>query len=85
MKLLDSVLNLAGKLYGRINWRIPKGKDNDFLERTTIQTFNQQDNPAILKNYDNKCALLSLYAGEPEALLERRGFARLCGGAVLLE
>jgi violaxanthin de-epoxidase len=41
-----------GKLYGRINWRIPKG-DDDFIERTTIQTFVQQENPAILKNYDN--------------------------------
>nr|ART29440.1 chloroplast violaxanthin de-epoxidase [Lobosphaera incisa] len=41
-----------GKLYVRINWRVPKG--NDFVERNTVQTFEQRpDNPAILLNHDN--------------------------------
>ena len=30
----------AGQLLGKINWRIPKGK-NDFIERNTIQKFKQ--------------------------------------------
>lgn len=30
----------AGKLYGKINWRISKS-DNDFIERSTVQTFKQ--------------------------------------------
>ncbi len=30
----------AGKLYGKINWRINK-RDNDFIERNTVQTFRQ--------------------------------------------
>jgi violaxanthin de-epoxidase len=42
-----------GKLYGRINWRIPKGSNDDFLERTAIQTFDQQENPAVLFNHNN--------------------------------
>ena len=46
----------AGKLYGRINWRIPKGSNDDFLERTAIQTFDQQENPAVLFNHNNECA-----------------------------
>ena len=46
----------AGKLYGRINWRIPKGSNDDFLERTAIQTFDQQKNPAVLFNHNNECA-----------------------------
>ena len=29
-----------GKLYGKINWRIPKG-NRDFIERSTVQTFDQ--------------------------------------------
>ena len=29
-----------GKLYGKINWRIPKG-NADFIERSTVQTFDQ--------------------------------------------
>ncbi len=29
-----------GKLYGKINWRISK-PDNDFIERSTVQTFKQ--------------------------------------------
>ena len=29
-----------GKLYGKINWRIPKG-NSDFIERSTVQTFDQ--------------------------------------------
>lgn len=28
------------KLYGKINWRIPKG-NRDFIERSTVQTFDQ--------------------------------------------
>lgn len=44
----------TGKLYGRINWRIPKGTNDDFLERTTIQTFDQQENPAVLFNHNNE-------------------------------
>ena len=45
----------AGKLYGRINWRIPKeGSNDDFLERTAIQTFDQQENPAVLFNHNNE-------------------------------
>ena len=46
---------LPGKLYGRINWRIPKGSNDDFLERTTIQTFDQQDKPGVLFNHNNEC------------------------------
>ena len=30
----------AGKLYGKINWRIKKPND-DFIERSTVQTFKQ--------------------------------------------
>ncbi len=30
----------AGKLYGKINWRIAK-PNNDFIERSTVQTFKQ--------------------------------------------
>ena len=30
----------AGKLYGKINWRIKK-QDNDFIERSVVQTFKQ--------------------------------------------
>ena len=30
-----------GKLYGKINWRIPKG-NADFIERSTVQTFDQR-------------------------------------------
>ena len=55
---------LAGKLYGRINWRIPKGSNDDFLERTAIQTFDQQDNPAVLFNHNNEC-VSSLVCGLP--------------------
>lgn len=29
-----------GKLYGKINWRIKK-PDNDFIDRSTVQTFKQ--------------------------------------------
>lgn len=29
-----------GKLAGKINWRIPKG-NRDFIERSTVQTFDQ--------------------------------------------
>lgn len=29
-----------GKLYGKINWRIPKA-NKDFIERSTVQTFDQ--------------------------------------------
>jgi violaxanthin de-epoxidase len=42
-----------GKLYGKINWRIGK-PDGDFIERSTIQTFKQQDNPAVLFNGGNE-------------------------------
>lgn len=31
----------AGKLYGKINWRIPTD-GGDFLERSTVQVFRQQ-------------------------------------------
>ena len=30
----------VGKLVGKINWRIPKGP-KDFIERSTVQRFNQ--------------------------------------------
>eukprot|EP00884_Botryococcus_braunii_P012424 jgi/Botrbrau1/21182/Bobra.0061s0073.1 len=43
-----------GNLYAKINWRIDKG-DNDFIERSTIQTFNQDMvKPAVLYNHDNE-------------------------------
>lgn len=43
-----------GKLFGKINWRIPKG-DNDFIERSTMQRFVQTpENPARLLNHDNE-------------------------------
>jgi VDE lipocalin domain len=51
----------AGKLYGRINWRIPKGSNDDFLERTTIQTFDQQDKPGVLFNHNNECVSVVLH------------------------
>nr|ART29441.1 chloroplast violaxanthin de-epoxidase [Lobosphaera incisa] len=42
-----------GKLYAKINWRIPKGED--FIERSTVQTFKQRpDNPALLENHGNE-------------------------------
>lgn len=41
-----------GKLYGKINWRIQK-PDKDFIERSTVQTFKQQANPAVLYNGGN--------------------------------
>ncbi|KAL3160389.1 hypothetical protein ABBQ32_010714 [Trebouxia sp. C0010 RCD-2024] len=41
-----------GKLYGKINWRIKK-PDNDFIDRSTVQTFKQQANPAMLYNGGN--------------------------------
>lgn len=43
----------AGKLYGKINWRIKKPND-DFIERSTVQTFKQQQNPAVLYNGGNE-------------------------------
>lgn len=45
-----------GKLVGEINWRIAKGgpDDGDFLQRSTTQTFVQQENPAILWNHGNQ-------------------------------
>ena len=30
----------AGRLYGKINWRIKK-RDSDFIERSVVQTFKQ--------------------------------------------
>jgi violaxanthin de-epoxidase len=42
-----------GKLYGKINWRINK-RDNDFIERNTVQTFRQVEGaPAKLENHGN--------------------------------
>jgi len=42
-----------GKLYGKINWRINK-RDNDFIERNTVQTFKQvEGSPAKLENHGN--------------------------------
>lgn len=42
-----------GKLYGKINWRIDKG-NNDFIERSTVQTFKQVEGaPAKLENHGN--------------------------------
>ena len=38
---------LAGKLYGKIQWRIVKD-NGDFLERNTVQTFKQQVRDATL-------------------------------------
>eukprot|EP00877_Chromochloris_zofingiensis_P001790 jgi/Chrzof1/11611/Cz06g02070.t1 len=43
-----------GKLVGKLNWRISK-PDNDFIDRNTIQTFNQDaSNPGILYNHGNE-------------------------------
>eukprot|EP00891_Asterochloris_glomerata_P009375 jgi/Astpho2/9375/Aster-01644 len=42
-----------GRLYGKINWRIKK-RDSDFIERSVVQTFKQQENPAILYNGNNE-------------------------------
>ena len=47
----------AGKVvYAEINWRIPvAGPDGDFIQRSTMQRFEQQpDNPAVLFNHDNE-------------------------------
>ncbi len=44
-----------GVTYGEINWRIPRGKDGDFVPRSTQQRFVQdKGNPAILYNHDNE-------------------------------
>lgn len=43
-----------GKLYAKINWRIPRGPI-DFIERSTMQRFVQvPSNPALLLNHDNE-------------------------------
>mmetsp|Transcript_20176 Transcript_20176/g.60860 ORF Transcript_20176/g.60860 Transcript_20176/m.60860 type:complete len:491 (+) Transcript_20176:281-1753(+) len=42
-----------GVLYGRINWRVPKGDSGDFLQRSVVQTFKQQEDPAVLWNHGN--------------------------------
>lgn len=42
-----------GKLFGKINWRIPTD-NGDFLERGTVQVFKQQENPALLWNHGNE-------------------------------
>ncbi|KAK9810810.1 hypothetical protein WJX73_009081 [Symbiochloris irregularis] len=41
-----------GKLVAKINWRIPRGKQ-DFIERSVVQRFVQQENPALLLNHGN--------------------------------
>ena len=42
-----------GKLYGKLNWRIPK-PDGTFISRDTVQEFVQDPaKPAILSNHDN--------------------------------
>jgi VDE lipocalin domain len=51
---------LAGLLYGKINWRVPKA-DGDFLQRGVVQTFRQQDEKDILLNHGS--ASLHLAAG----------------------
>ena len=43
----------AGVLYGKINWRVPKGDSGDFMQRAVVQTFRQQDDPAVLWNHNN--------------------------------
>eukprot|EP00775_Hariotina_reticulata_P013067 gene13067-13194_t len=43
-----------GRLAAKINWRINK-PDGDFIERTTLQMFNQvPQQPALLLNHDNE-------------------------------
>ncbi|KAK9815828.1 hypothetical protein WJX72_010371 [[Myrmecia] bisecta] len=43
-----------GRLFARINWRIPKG-DDDFIDRSTVQTFRQTpETPALLLNHGNE-------------------------------
>ena len=43
-----------GKLYGKLNWRIPK-PDGTFINRDTVQEFVQDpQKPAILSNHDNE-------------------------------
>jgi len=39
---------------GEINWRIPTKNGQDFIQRSTMQRFVQQDNPAILLNHGNE-------------------------------
>ncbi len=43
----------AGLLYGRINWRVPRGNQGDFLARSVVQTFRQQEDPSVLYNHNN--------------------------------
>ena len=45
LAVLADLLPAAGQLLGRINWRIPKGK-NDFIDRSTVQKFKQVRAPA---------------------------------------
>ena len=39
---------------GEINWRIPTNGGKDFIQRSTMQRFVQQENPAILLNHGNE-------------------------------
>jgi len=39
---------------GEINWRIPTDNGKDFIQRSTVQRFVQQENPAILLNHGNE-------------------------------
>lgn len=39
---------------GEINWRIPTNNGKNFLQRSTMQRFVQQENPAILFNHGNE-------------------------------
>lgn len=42
-----------GVLFGKINWRVPKGDKGDFLQRSVTQTFRQTKDPAVLLNHNN--------------------------------
>lgn len=46
-------MQCAGLLYGKINWRVPKA-DGDFLQRGVVQTFRQQQDPAVLWNHGSE-------------------------------
>ena len=51
-----------GKLYGKINWRIPKG-NRDFIERSTVQTFDQVKAASKSSGIHKSAAYLQWLAG----------------------
>lgn len=63
-------------LYGKINWRVPKGDDGDFMQRAVVQTFRQQDDPAVLWNHNNPYLHYEDdWCAQPPGLLALRGGA----------